>query len=158
MEPAGESSALRLTLSCENETAAGGGCITSSELRQEVTALVKSFLARQMSEADLSNFLLSQVQPMLDAAPDITACPHLNGQTLPSLAKVQATLEREMPQCKHSVLSFWSLPPQEFRGKLSIQAQEVDLVMKIPAGSFWNNFRELLSSKERAFFECPENP
>mmetsp|Transcript_102478 Transcript_102478/g.142779 ORF Transcript_102478/g.142779 Transcript_102478/m.142779 type:complete len:1178 (+) Transcript_102478:175-3708(+) len=148
MEPAGESSALRLTLSCENETAAGGGCITSSELRQEVTALVKSFLARQMSEADLSNFLLSQVQPMLDAAPDITACPHLNGQTLPSLAKVQATLEREMPQCKHSVLSFWSLPPQEFRGKLSIQAQEVDLVMKIPAGSFWNNFRELLSSKE----------
>lgn len=148
MEPAGESSALRLSLSCENETAAGGGCITSSELRQEVTALVKSFLATQMSEADLSNFLLSQVQPMLDAAPDITACPHLNGQTLPSIAKVQATLEREMPQCKHSVLSFWSLPPQEFRRKLSIQGQEVDLVMKIPAGSFWNNFRELLSSKE----------
>ena len=149
----GLAGALSLSLSCENETAAGGGCMTSSELQEQVSVLVKSFLAGQMSDADLSDFLHAEVQPLLDAAPEVTLCPHLHmeqsQQSMESIVrKVEASLKRGMPQCKNSVLSYWSLPAQEFHGKLSIAGQAVELIMKLPAGSFWGNFHELLSSTD----------
>ena len=55
---------FKLELSCQNESAPGGGCITSSQLRSEVYSLVSMFMSTMMSPENLSHFLELQVEPM----------------------------------------------------------------------------------------------
>ena len=146
--------ATELELSCKNETAAGGGCITTSQLRHEVFSLVGGFLARSMSSEDLSRFLRLQVQPMLDAAPDVMVCPYVDdvvGNTLMSISsKIEESMRKEMPHCQSSILSFWSLPAQQFHGSLTLGNSSIDVTVNLPAGNYWSVFDELLSSKDRS--------
>ena len=54
-----------------------------------------------------------------------------------------------MPNCDVAVLSFWSLPPQHFQRNLTFAEFKFEVTVKLPAGSFWNVFQKLLSSKSR---------
>ena len=106
---------LELELSCQNDTAAGKGCITTSQLRKEVVSLVEAFFSPTMSANDLSLLLRLHVEPMLEAAPEVMACPHVDnmvGQALMSISsQVETTLHKKMPHCHSDILSFWTLPP-----------------------------------------------
>lgn len=144
---------FKLDLSCENEFAAGGGCITSQQLQHEVYSLVQTFMSDMMSQQNLSHFLETHVQPMLEAAPDVVACPQVGntlGQSLASVSsKVQESLHEEMSDCKTSMLSFWTLPAQQIQRNLSFQDWNFEVTVQLPAGSFWSVFQELLSSKDQ---------
>ena len=90
---------------------------------------------------------------MLEAAPDVVACPQVGntlGQSLASVSsKVQDSLHEEMPDCKTSMLSFWTLPAQQIQRNLSFQDWNFEVTVQLPAGSFWSVFQELLSSKDQ---------
>ena len=144
---------FKLELSCQNESAPGGGCITSSQLRSEVYSLVSMFMSTMMSPENLSHFLELQVEPMLDAAPEMLACPHVEDTLAKNLTEasfqVEESLRQKMPNCDVAVLSFWSLPPQHFQRNLTFAEFKFEVTVKLPAGSFWNVFQKLLSSKSR---------
>ena len=143
---------FELELSCQNETAAGKGCITTSQLRKEVVSLVETFFSPTMSENDLSIFLRLHVQPMLEAAPEVMACPHVDnmvGQALMSISsQVETTLHKKMPHCHSDVLSFWTLPPQHFHRSMTFRNISMDVTVKLPAGNSWSVF-DRLSSEDR---------
>lgn len=144
---------FQLELSCQNESAPGGGCITSSQLRSEVYSLVSMFMSNMMSPENLSHFLERQVEPMLDAAPEMLACPHVEDTFQNNLAEasfqVEESLRQKMPNCDLAVLSFWSLPPQQFQRNLTFAEFKFEVTVTLPAGSFWNVFQKLLSSKSQ---------
>ena len=144
---------FELELSCQNETAAGKGCITTSQLHKEVVSLVETFFSPTMSENDLSLFLRLHVQPMLEAAPEVMACPHVDnmvGQALMSISsQVETTLHKKMPHCHSDVLSFWTLPPQHFHRSMTFRNISMDVTVKLPAGNSWSVFDRLLSSEDR---------
>jgi hypothetical protein len=54
-----------------------------------------------------------------------------------------------MPNCDLAVLSFWSLPPQQFQRNLTFAEFKFEVTVTLPAGSFWNVFQKLLSSKSQ---------
>ena len=144
---------LELELSCQNDTAAGKGCITTSQLRKEVVSLVEAFFSPTMSANDLSLLLRLHVEPMLEAAPEVMACPHVDnmvGQALMSISsQVETTLHKKMPHCHSDILSFWTLPPQHFRRSMTFRNISMDVTVKLPAGNSWSVFDGLLSSKDR---------
>ena len=153
LQPVGSGNTFHLELSCQNESAPGGGCITSSQLRSEVYSVVNMFMSNMMSPENLSHFLKLQVEPMLDAAPEMLVCPHVEDTLQKSLAEasfqVEESLRQKMPNCDLAVLSFWSLPPQQFQRNLTFAEFDFEVTVRLPAGSFWNVFEKLLSSKSQ---------
>lgn len=147
------------TITCSNNTALGGGCLTTAQLvtflEQSVEKTLRQlpFLNASQIEQVMQEFKEKALPELSQEMPTITQCPtavneQLTGEWLNFAQDVNKRFEDTFPQCDQTMQSFPALPAKSINKSLQLPFAgtnfTVQFMATLPGGTFWELLEDQL--------------